>query len=98
MNKWVIGGGNGCSGKRREKRNKFLAWRDSRLWNIPSILIPNNLNGKTKSKKMVSSRLLLEEEDVMVAWSLAMQKHELFITLQLFKMKIAKLTQTIHTL
>jgi hypothetical protein len=24
-----------------------------------------------------------------------MQKHELFITLQLFKMKIAKLTQTI---
>jgi hypothetical protein len=39
---------------------------------------------------MVSPRLLLEEEDVvMVAWSLTMQKHELFITLQLFKMKIA---------
>jgi hypothetical protein len=46
---------------------------------------------------MVSPRLLLEEEDVvMVAWSLAMQKHELFITLQLFKMNIAKLKQYIH--
>lgn len=52
-----------------ERGGKFLAWRDSRLWNIPLILISNNRSGKTKSKKMVSPRLLLEEEDVvMVAW------------------------------
>jgi hypothetical protein len=53
------------------------------FWNIPFTSLSDHLNGKTRSKKKGPTSVLVEEEDgVVVAWIITMQKCELSITLQ----------------
>jgi hypothetical protein len=67
----------------------------SRHWNILITSLSNHLYGKTKSKKLgPTSVLIVEKDQAMVAWVLFMQKVGLLISLQQLKMKVAELTQT----
>jgi len=62
---------------------------------IPLTFLLNKLNGKTRSRNVGPQGVLINEEDKMlVAWILGMQECG-FSTLQYFKMKVTKLTQTI---
>jgi len=52
-------------------------------WNISLTSLSDHLNGKTRSKKMGPTNVLIEEEYVvMVGWIITMQKCGLLITLQ----------------
>ncbi len=45
----------------------------SKHWNIPCTFLLNHLNGKTRSKKCGLASVFMENEDeVVVAWTLAM--------------------------
>jgi hypothetical protein len=58
----------------------------------------DHFNNKTQSRKQEPQGVLRFEEDVvMVASMLGMQDYGLSITLQQFKMKVAKLTNLNHT-
>jgi hypothetical protein len=65
----------------------------TKYWNIPLTSLSNQLNGRTKSKKMGSQGVLIEHEDaIIVTWVLKMQIVGLSITLQQLKLKVAKIT------
>ncbi len=69
-----------------------------RSWSIPLNFIYDHLNRQTRSRKMGVKDVLTNEEDVIVmAWVLAMQKVGMSITMHQLKMKVAKLTQTMAT-
>jgi hypothetical protein len=52
-------------------------------WSIPLTTLCNHLHGKTRSKKMGPTNvLILDEHVVIVAWIITMQKCGLLITLQ----------------
>jgi hypothetical protein len=55
----------------------------------------NHLYGKRRSKKIgPTSVLIVEEDQMVVSWVLAMQDVGLSISLQQLKMKVVELTQT----
>jgi hypothetical protein len=63
---------------------------------IPLTFLLDKLNIKTKSRNLGPQDVLINEEDkTLVAWILGMQECGFLITLQYFKMKVAKLIQTI---
>jgi hypothetical protein len=52
-------------------------------WNIPLTSLFDHLNGKIRSQKMGPTNVLIEEEDVIVvAWIIIMQKCGLSIIVQ----------------
>jgi hypothetical protein len=64
-------------------------------WNIPFTSLSDHFNGRSKSRKEGSQGVLIEVEDgIIVSWVLNMQNASLFVTLQQFKLKVAKVTQT----
>jgi hypothetical protein len=54
----------------------------------------NHLYGRPKVGKLEPCVLIQEEDEAIVAWVLNMKECELFITLQQFKWKVAKVIQT----
>jgi len=65
------------------KKGSHSLKKANQSWNIPLTSLSNHLNGKTRSKKMGPTNVLIEEEDVViVAWIITMQKCGLLITLQ----------------
>jgi len=64
------------------KKGSHSLKKVNRSWNIPLTSLSNHLNEKTRSKKMRPTSVLIEEEDVViVAWIITMQKCGLLITL-----------------
>lgn len=73
-----------------EKKTCFLQ-EPNRSWNIS---LNNQLNIQIKFFKMDIRKVLIEEEDaIIIAYTLPMQKCGLFISLGQLKMKVARLTQ-----
>jgi len=67
----------------------------SRHCNIPITSLFDHLYVKTRFKKpKLEGMLIVKEDQAMVVWDFSMQKVGLSISLQHFKMKVAKLTQT----
>jgi len=67
----------------------------SMYWNIPFTSLLDHLNGRSKSRKEGPQGVLIEVEDgTIVSWVLNMQNASLFVTLQQFKLKVVKVTQT----
>ncbi len=72
--------------------------KESRHQNIPLISLFDHLYGKTKPRKLGPNGVLTTKEDqVVVAQVLAMQKVGLLMSLQQFKMRVAKFIQTRST-
>jgi len=67
----------------------------SMYWTIPFTSLLDHLNGRTRSKKVGPQYVLIEMVDgIIVSWVLNMQNASLFVTLQQFKLKVPKVTQT----
>jgi hypothetical protein len=67
-------------------------------WNILFTSLSNHSNGRTRSRKVGPQGVLIEVEDeTIISWVLNMQKVNLFVTLQQFKLKVVEVTLTKST-
>jgi hypothetical protein len=67
----------------------------SKHWNIPLSSLLDQLNGKTRKKKMGTLGILIEEEDAtIIIWVLGIQSCGLSITLFQPKLKVVELIQS----
>ncbi len=73
------------------KKGHTFLMRANKHGNISLTSFSNHLNGKTKAKTKGPLGLLTNQEDeTIVGWISNMQKCELFITLQQFKLKVER--------
>jgi len=73
------------------KKGHTSLMKANKHWNISLTSLSNHLNGKIKAKTKGPLGLLTSQEDeAIVGWILNMQKCELFITLQQFKLKVER--------
>ncbi len=66
----------------------------TKSWIIPLTFLFNRSNGKTKSKKMKPSNILINEDVTMIAWLSGIKECKWSINLVQLKTKVIKLTQT----
>ncbi len=77
MDQWNIGGGRGCNWN-----GTTLLRKSSGHWNIPLTSLFDHLYGKISFKKLeLQVVLIVEEDEVVVAWALVMQGVVLSISL-----------------